>query len=189
MAETQLIASATASLVPMPPRRPTELVALANLSNAIPLPPLRPTGLSRARMASLSEGYFPSTQPDVEPVSVPPIIMGKAIPKSNALGFAASETFIQSKIPAQRVALVNSGTAKRDTSQNVTLETLMSKIAVQDNRAALYRVEEPQISKLAQSGIVATKFESSAVKTLESGKFTAGLTPSIGASFIKASSE
>ena len=190
MAEPQLIVSATASLVPMPPRRPTELVALANLSNAIPLPPLRPTGLSRARMASLGEGYFPSTLPEVESVPVPPIIMGKAVPKSNALGFAASETLVQSKIPAQRIASVNFGTTKRDTSsQNVTLETLMSKIAVQDNRAVPHRVEEPQIRKLAQSGIVATKFESSAVKTLESGKFTAGLTPSIGASFIKASTE
>lgn len=186
--DTAIATPLTSVIVPMPPRRPSDFVQLASLSiTNIPLPPSRPTSFGKSRIASLDDGYFPTTPaaviPAAEPAQLPPVIMGRIAPKSSALGFAASETAPQT----QRVAVAPRVVGAK--AQNVTLDTLMSQVAVQDNRGASKRVEAPQVTKLIQSGIVATKFESSAQKTLVAGKFTSGLTPSLGASFVKNATE
>ncbi len=178
-----------AATVPMPPRRPSDFVQLASLLGSvnIPMPPSRPTNFGKSRVASLDDGYFPTTPaaviPAAEPAQLPPVIMGRITPKLSALGFAASETASQ----PPRVAVTPRIAGAK--AQNVTLDTLMSQVAVQDNRTVSKRVEAPQVTKLIQSGIVATKFESSAPKTLVAGKFTSGLTPSLGASFVKNATE
>jgi uncharacterized protein YcbK (DUF882 family) len=175
------------AIIPMPPRRPNELIQLASLSTInIPLPPSRPTNFGKTRIASLDEGYFPTT-PAAEPVQIPPVIMGRIAPKSSALGFAASDAPQQS--PRIAVLARNTGAKKESAAQNVTLDTLMSQIAVQDSRTTSKRVEAPQVNKIVQGGIVATKFESTSPKTLIAGKFTAGLTPTLGASFVKNATE
>jgi uncharacterized protein YcbK (DUF882 family) len=203
IAEQPATSPLIAAIVPMPPRRPNDFVVLASLTTAsVPFPPSRPTNFGKTRVASLDDGYFPTTpvaQSAAEPIQAPPVIMGRIAPKSSALGFAASETASQSPRVASSASVVSSASvtsaprtsaAKKEIAQqNVTLDTLMSQVAVQDNRGASKRVETPQVSKLVQSGIVATKFESFAPKTLVAGKFTSGLTPTLGASFIKSATE
>jgi uncharacterized protein YcbK (DUF882 family) len=187
IADQPASASLISAIIPMPPRRPNELVQLTSLSTInIPLPPSRPTNFEKTRIASLDDGYFPTT-PAAEPAPIPSVIMGRIPPKSNALGFSPTEATQRSLQIA--AAYRNTAAKKEAAAQNVTLDTLMSQVAEQDNRTASKRVETPQVNKLVQSGIVATKFESISPKTLVAGKFTTGLTPTLGASFVKNATE
>ncbi len=187
----------TYALVPLPPRRPNEAVLLASLGNTlaltdVPLPPMRPEALSftTASVAAI----------DTKPVPLPPIILGRPAVKikSNALGFAETDTFEpQPNLapPLRQFTAQIASTSKTPPTkihaptENVTLSALMSQAALQDRKVVARPVAAPQIAKLEKSEIVATKFEAIGAHTLESGKFTSGLTPSLGASFVKKESE
>ncbi len=215
------------SLIPMPPRRPNDLMLLAGLPlTNIPMPPLRPVELGQTQVAALATTKAEPEVPVLASaalasadrphgnVPLPPIITGRVPVKANALGFAPVEVPMpplrvasagqpasivtrpqpvkepQAHSPALQASRIGVAPKPGGTKTGaVTLAALMSDVALKDSNTIAQRVDTPQVNKQVQSGIVATRFETASVPKLESGKFTTGLTPKLGASFVKSSSE
>ncbi|MBY0612697.1 MAG: DUF882 domain-containing protein [Beijerinckiaceae bacterium] len=192
--------------VPMPPRRPTDLlIASLPVSNA-PMPPSRPAELAAAPASGLQLASAEPRQSEArEPVPLPPIIDRQQVPVQ-ALGYATTAnvaSFIplpplrgtsQPQAPAIKLVPVAQPAAPApkpvQTAALSEPQTTGSANAGPSNaRIAARRPAQFQVAALIKDGIVATRFETSGSEKLAVGKFTSGMTKPLGASFVKASAD
>ena len=174
------------SAVPLPPKRPTDLL----VASLTPLPPTRPPELGSAAPRLELASAAPS---EGRAVPLPPLLERPRLP-SQALGYAATAnvaSFIPvpplrgtspAQPPAPAVPLVP--VARAEQRQASLSPRLPTSGTVVDSSSQSKKPQPIQVAALVKDGIVATRFQA-ATPRLESGRFAQGMTQPLGASFVK----
>ena len=211
--------------VPLPPRRPSDLLIASLPTSSAPMPPTRPPELAMApssgqQIAALDRNTTtqltatsdaPSDARSAElkaadarlPPPLPPI-MGRPQPPSQALGYAATAnvaSFVPlpplrgtsppapavKLIPVTASASTHASSDEHDAAVELVARPSTARLQT-GSLGASRRQASIQIAALLRDGIVATKFEQRADK-LEAGRFVAGMTRPLGASFVAAAAD
>jgi len=165
--------------VPMPPRRPGDLLLATLPVDGAPMPPTRPPELMAD--ASTKGGFqLASAEPQRKQVPLPPIFGRSDVPQE-ALGYASTAASVvplpplrglqaeQARQPAVPLVPVGRNAARSEAS-----------IASAPHPVA---TRQPlQVAALSQSSIVATRFGST--PRLEAGRFSQGMTAPLNAAFV-----
>ena len=181
--------------VPLPPRRPADLLVAALPLENTPLPPTRPPELSAAQPQLELASAAPA---EGRSVPLPPILERPKLP-SQALGYAATAN-VASFIPlpplrgtgsaqpqGPAVPLVPVNRAEQPHQASVAPRTAVALApaapAVAEAAQPARKPQAIQVATLVKDGIVATRFQST--PRLESGRFSQGMTQPLGAAFVK----
>ena len=195
------------AVVPLPPKRPGDLLIAALPTTNAPLPPARPPELAAAPVSSLQLASAEnSAKPEnaARTVPLPPLLDRQQVP-TQALGYATTASvasFIPlpplrgtNAAPQTTVKLIPVPSAERQPAlrQAVASNAIASNAVASNDvrpaaptpRPASQKPAPIQVASLAKDGLVATRFESNATERLSVGKFTAGMTRPLGASFVQ----
>lgn len=177
--------------LPLPPRRPGDLMATALASANVPLPPVRPALVAFADSGATAFAQSPPAGAALERGTLPAAITSASLPEATALR-AVAVPLPPVRPATQRAAASAAVPAPaavqppKPTNFTVKLDSagLSALIASEPEKRRSAKVETPDMRQAAGGNIVAGKFRPTAAPAPD-GRFSGGLARPVEAGFTR----